>query len=102
MAATYTGNTGHEGCLDEMFAARAAGRESDTSYTDNIRSLAMCHARHRQCPPRRPDRDPRPARVIRGHSVRGSSLHHVQRTRFQLVPAHIAILDPIKNATVVP
>ena len=42
--ATYTGNTGHAGCLDEMFAARAAGRESDTSYTDNIRSLAMCHA----------------------------------------------------------
>ena len=44
VAATYTGNTGHAGCLDEMFAARAAGRESDTSYTDNIRSLAMCHA----------------------------------------------------------
>ncbi len=41
VAATYTGNTG---CLDEMFAARAAGRASDTSYTDNIRSLAMCHA----------------------------------------------------------
>ena len=44
VAATYTGNTGHTGCLDEMFAARAAGRESDTSYTDNIRSLAMFHA----------------------------------------------------------
>ena len=44
VAATYTGNTGHPGCLDEMFAARAAGRESDTSYADNIRSLAMCHA----------------------------------------------------------
>ena len=44
VAATYTGNTGHEGCLDEMFAARAAGRESDTGYKDNIRSLAMCHA----------------------------------------------------------
>ncbi len=44
VAATYTGNTGHDGCLDEMFAARAAGRESDTSYTDNIKSLAMCHA----------------------------------------------------------
>ena len=41
VAATYTGNTG---CLDEMFAARAGGRESDTSYTDNIKSLAMCHA----------------------------------------------------------
>ena len=27
-----------------MFAARAAGRESDTSYTDNIKSPAMCHA----------------------------------------------------------
>ena len=44
VAATYTGNSGHAGCLDEMFAARAAGRESDTSYTDNIKSLAMCHA----------------------------------------------------------
>ena len=44
VAATNTGNTGHTGCLDEMFAARAAGRESDTSYTDNIRSLAMFHA----------------------------------------------------------
>ena len=44
MSATYTGNIGHRGCLDETFAARAAGRESDTSYTDNIRSLAMCHA----------------------------------------------------------
>ena len=44
VAATYTGNTGHTGCLDEMFAARAGGRESDTSYTDNIKSLAMCHA----------------------------------------------------------
>lgn len=42
--ATYTGHIGHDGCLDEMFAARAAGRESDTSYSDNIRSLAMCHA----------------------------------------------------------
>ena len=36
VAATYTGNIGH--------AARAAGRESDTSYTDNIQILAMCHA----------------------------------------------------------
>ena len=44
VAATYTGNLGHEGCLDEMFAARAAGRESDTSYSDIIRSLALCHA----------------------------------------------------------
>ena len=44
VAATYTGNTGHPGCLDEMFAARAASRESDTSYADNIKSLAMCHA----------------------------------------------------------
>ena len=44
VSATYTGNIGHRGCLDEMFATRAAGRESDTCYTDNIRSLAMCHA----------------------------------------------------------
>ena len=33
VAATYIGH-----------AARAAGRESDTGYTDNIRSLTMCHA----------------------------------------------------------
>ena len=62
VTATYTGNIGHAGCLDEMFAARAAGRESDTSYTDNIRRHGDVPWRHRQRTPRRPHRDRRPAR----------------------------------------
>ena len=37
----YTGPEGHAGCLQEMFAAIAAGRPAETSYDDNIKSLAM-------------------------------------------------------------
>ena len=37
----YTGPEGHAGCLQEMFAAIAAGRPAETSYGDNIKSLAM-------------------------------------------------------------
>ena len=39
--APYTGPEGHAGCLQEMFAAIAAGRPAETSYGDNIKSLAM-------------------------------------------------------------
>ena len=39
--AAYTGRDGHPGCLDEMFAAIAAGRDPETSHGDNIRGLAM-------------------------------------------------------------
>ena len=39
--APYTGPEGHPGCLQEMFAAIAEGRPAETSYADNIQSLAM-------------------------------------------------------------
>ena len=39
--APYGGPEGHAGCLQEMFAAIAAGRPAETSYRDNIKSLAM-------------------------------------------------------------
>ena len=38
---SYTGPEGHAGCLQEMFAAIAAGRPAETSHGDNIKSLAM-------------------------------------------------------------
>ena len=37
----YTGPEGHAGCLQEMFDAIAGGRPAETSYDDNIKSLAM-------------------------------------------------------------
>lgn len=37
----WTGREGHFGCLDEMFAALAAGRPAETDCTDNIHSMAM-------------------------------------------------------------
>ena len=42
--APYTGPEGHAGCLQEMFAAIAAGRPAETSHGDNIKSLAMVFA----------------------------------------------------------
>ncbi len=36
--------TGHAGCIDEMLAAIAAGRQPMTCGEDNIRSLAIIHA----------------------------------------------------------
>jgi predicted dehydrogenase len=38
-----TGSERHDGCLDEMFEALAAGRRSGTDCTDNIRSVAMAY-----------------------------------------------------------
>ncbi|MFC5468017.1 Gfo/Idh/MocA family protein [Cohnella suwonensis] len=35
------GNTFHDGCLDEMFAALAEGRKAETDCRDNIHSMAM-------------------------------------------------------------
>lgn len=37
----WDGNTGHKGCLDEMFAALAEGRRAETDGRDNIYSMAM-------------------------------------------------------------
>ena len=40
-AVTWTGQEGHFGCLDEMFAALSAGRKAETDCTDNIKSMSM-------------------------------------------------------------
>jgi predicted dehydrogenase len=32
---------GHDGCLDEMFAALSEGRKAETDYTDNMMSMKM-------------------------------------------------------------
>ena len=39
--ATWNGNEGHQGCIDEMFAALCEGRKAETDCTDNIHSLAI-------------------------------------------------------------
>ncbi|MEF3305499.1 Gfo/Idh/MocA family protein [Paenibacillus sp. GYB003] len=39
----WTGREGHDGCLDDMFAALAEGREAETTYSDNIKSVAMVY-----------------------------------------------------------
>ncbi len=41
---TWTGRDGHDGCLDEMFAARAAARPAETDGSDNIHSIRMVFA----------------------------------------------------------
>ncbi|MFC4778654.1 Gfo/Idh/MocA family protein [Paenibacillus sp. GCM10023252] len=38
---SWTGRSGHAGCLDEMFAALAEGRPAETDSRDNIKSMAM-------------------------------------------------------------
>lgn len=38
---TYNGKDGHDGCLDEMFAALIEERKSETDCTDNTKSMAM-------------------------------------------------------------
>ena len=38
---SWPGQYGHNGCLDEMFAARAEGRPAETDCRDNIKSLQM-------------------------------------------------------------
>ena len=38
---TWAGREGHQGCLDEMFAALLEDRKAETDYTDNIKSMAM-------------------------------------------------------------
>ena len=38
------GRVGHEGCLEEMYAALIAGRKAETDCADNINSLAMVFA----------------------------------------------------------
>lgn len=37
----WDGREGHDGCLDEMFAALAEGRPAETVCSDNIHSMAM-------------------------------------------------------------
>lgn len=37
----WNGNSGHAGCLDEMFAALKEGRSAETDCRDNIHSVAM-------------------------------------------------------------
>lgn len=37
----WPGQTGHAGCLDEMFAALQQGRPAETDCRDNIKSMAM-------------------------------------------------------------
>jgi len=37
----WTGQSGHSGCLDEMFAARSEGRLAETDCRDNRKSLQM-------------------------------------------------------------
>lgn len=37
----WAGHEGHQGCIDEMFAAQIGGRKAETDCTDNIHSLAM-------------------------------------------------------------
>jgi predicted dehydrogenase len=39
--AAWNGREGHDGCLDEMFAALEEGRPAETDCTDNIKSMAM-------------------------------------------------------------
>lgn len=41
LADEYTGQEGHWGCLDEMFAALEQGRPAETDSTDNLHSMAM-------------------------------------------------------------
>ncbi|MDF2922171.1 MAG: oxidoreductase [Paenibacillaceae bacterium] len=43
LASNWGGRPGHEGCLDEMFAALAGGRPAETDCRDNIKSMAMVH-----------------------------------------------------------
>ncbi|WP_409343051.1 Gfo/Idh/MocA family protein [Paenibacillus sp. MBLB4367] len=38
---SWPGEVGHAGCLEEMFAARQAGRRAETDCTDNLKSIAM-------------------------------------------------------------
>ena len=40
----YDGETGHSGCLEEMFNSLSGGQIPQTVCTDNIKSLAMVHA----------------------------------------------------------
>jgi predicted dehydrogenase len=40
----YAGRLGHDGALDEMFAALAGGRPSATDHREHAASLAMCFA----------------------------------------------------------
>ncbi|WP_135554946.1 Gfo/Idh/MocA family protein [Paenibacillus cymbidii] len=40
-AEEWNGREGHEGCLDEMFAALLEGRPAETDCADNIHSVAM-------------------------------------------------------------
>jgi predicted dehydrogenase len=40
-AASWQGREGHDGCLDEMFAALEEGRPAETDCRDNLRSMAM-------------------------------------------------------------
>jgi predicted dehydrogenase len=39
----WTGQSGHPGCLDEMFAALKEGRNPETHCSDNIKSMAMVY-----------------------------------------------------------
>jgi len=39
----WTGRPGHEGCLDEMFAALEERRPAETDCRDNIKSMAMVY-----------------------------------------------------------
>lgn len=43
-SAPWTGNEGHAGCLDEMFAALREGRKAETDSSDNVLSMAMVFA----------------------------------------------------------
>lgn len=38
---SWQGQEGHDGCLDEMFAALIEGRKAETDCSDNINSMAM-------------------------------------------------------------
>ena len=40
-ANSWKGREGHEGCLDEMFAALAEGRPAETDAADNLKSMQM-------------------------------------------------------------
>ncbi|NOU94625.1 gfo/Idh/MocA family oxidoreductase [Paenibacillus sp. LMG 31456] len=40
---TWNGQSGHAGCLDEMFAALEEGRKPETYCTDNLKSMAMVY-----------------------------------------------------------
>ncbi|MCR8635530.1 Gfo/Idh/MocA family protein [Paenibacillus radicis (ex Xue et al. 2023)] len=40
---TWNGQSGHAGCLDEMFAALVEGRKPETYCTDNLKSMAMVY-----------------------------------------------------------